>query len=163
MTLVPPPLPELPDLSGGRGFREKHAALIAEARERAAENARLVRAIAEQSALADRNRYGLEVMDALARFMGHQWRLILGLAEAERLFDEARAAARRKDPREAVAHLTAAYESTGKIEQDLQAVFAAVTETFEKAHYPRGRTWTGARSCTCRTTAKITLPRAGRT
>jgi hexosaminidase len=143
MTLSVPELPELPSLGGKSDFREKYAGLITEARARADKNERLVHEIAAQFPLADRNRYNLEVMFALAKYIGHHWRLVLTLADAEQSLEQARAADARSAPEFAAAHLLAAHESTGKIETELASVYATLTAVFEKSCYPRGRSVDG--------------------
>ena len=139
MTLAPPALPELPGLACRGTFQAKYAKLIQTARERAAENERLMESLKAQRALAVRNQYNVEVMQALARYFGHQWRLILGLAGAERSLQDAGAAARRGETRAAAAHLAAAGQAAGKIEEELKSVYTELTAVFEKSCYPRGR------------------------
>jgi hexosaminidase len=138
-------LPEPPSLACRGSFQAKYAKLIKTARERAAENERLMESLKAQRALADRNQYNVDVMQALARYFGHQWRLILGLAGAERSLQDAGAAAKRGETRSAAAHLATACQTVGKIEEEFKSVYAELTVVFERSCYPRGRS-VGGRS-----------------
>lgn len=122
-------------------FSTRNEKRIADARRAAIENGRLVLAIEANFAKADRNRYNLEVFEALARFMGHHWRLIVGLAEAEQALERAKAAA----PADAVGQMVAAHLRVERLRLEGESTFAALQGVFEKSRYPNGRTVNGRR------------------
>ena len=97
MTLSPPALPAMPDLARESSVNEKYGKFIEDASARMPENERLVEALMENLGRVDRNRYNLEVLLSLARFTGHHWRLLNAFAEVERMLDNARDAAQKKN------------------------------------------------------------------
>jgi len=143
-TLSPPALPQLPDLRSPPSFGDRYKKLVAEAPARALENDRLIHALQAQFALAERNQYNLEVFLALARFIGQHWRLLAGLAEAERSLVSAQAAAQKNRPEEAVGHLVAAYNLAGRVREQVLASYRELVAVYEKSRYPKGRS-VGAR------------------
>ena len=145
LTLTPPPLPELPDLKVTPRLAEKYADRFREAPARALENDRLVHALQENFARVERNHYNLEVLLALARFIGQHWRLLGGLAGAERSLAEAAAAAGKKDPARAVGHLVEAHNSIGRLRRRSEEIFAELTAVYEKSRFPKGRSAGGRR------------------
>jgi hypothetical protein len=145
MTLFPPPLPSMPDLALSGSFREKYKKFIEDAKPRAIENDDLILAIQDNFPRVSQNRYNLEVFLSLARFMGHHWDLLLGLADAERSLEQAAAAHASKNPGRAVGLMVAAYNRTGQATQDLKRVFKDLTETFEKSRFPKGQSVGGRR------------------
>jgi hypothetical protein len=142
LTLSPPPLPVLPALKFQPGFNERYAKFLAEARERMLENDRLTLALQANFPRVDRNRYNLEVFLALARFMGHHWRLLAGLAEAEKSLEKASATS---DAATAVGHLVAAHNAVASLRKEGESVFRELTVVFEKSRYPKGRAVGGRR------------------
>lgn len=142
LTLEPPPLPELPDLKVTPRLADKYAERFRLAPARALENDRLAHAIQENFARAERNRYNLEVLLALSRFIGQHWRLLSGMAAAERNLVEASAAA-KKDPARAVGHLVAAHNLIGRLRRQSEQVFAELTAVYEKSRFPKGRSVAG--------------------
>ena len=141
LTLTPPPLPSA-TLQFQPAFASRYAKYLAEARERKVENSRLLHALYENLALADRNRYNLEVFLSLAKFMGHHWRLLEGLAAAERSLVEAQANV-QKDPKEALARLTGAYDIVTQLQKDGERAFFELTAVFEKSRFPKGQSVAG--------------------
>ncbi|MGE5644256.1 MAG: beta-N-acetylhexosaminidase [Acidobacteriota bacterium] len=139
MTLSAPALPSLPDLKVTPVVREKYAQFLAEAKTLAAENDELLIALQSNFALVDRNRYNLEVFLALAKLMGHHWRLLTAMGEAEGALEQAQAEA-AKDSREALVRLKAAQEAIARVRTDGEAVYANLTAVFEKARFPKNRT-----------------------
>ncbi len=139
MTLSSPPLPSLPDLSYSPAFAEKYGKFVAEARSRMLENDQLIHGLQANFPRADRNRYNLEVYLALARFAGHHWRLLNGLAAAEKSLAAAHASAQRKDARQAVGRMVAAYNGVESLRAEGESIFADITTVFEKSRYPKGQ------------------------
>ena len=135
-TLEPPPLPTLPELKLEPRFAKKYASFLAQAEALSLENDQLVHALPANLGRADRNHYNLEVFLALARFIGHHWRLLVGLADAERSLDRARAA---QKPEDAVGRLVAAYRAVGRLARDGSQTFDDLRAVFEKSRHPKGR------------------------
>jgi hypothetical protein len=139
LTLSPPPLPRESDLAFEPKFAAKYAGLVAGAGDRAQESDRLLQAIAANIPRADRNRHNLEVFFALARFMGHHWTLMAGLAEAERSLQRASAASEKEEHAQAVGHMVAAYNTVARLQADGTAHFRHLEQVFEKSRFPKGR------------------------
>jgi hypothetical protein len=139
MTLSAPPLPQGPDLKVQPSLAEKHAKFLAEARPRMLESDQLVHALEGNFARVDRNHYNLEVLLALARFMGHHWRLLEGLCGAENALVGAQAAAAKKNPRQAVGQMVAAHNSIERLEQEGEQFFRELEAVYEKSRFPKGR------------------------
>ncbi|MFB3828277.1 MAG: beta-N-acetylhexosaminidase [Bryobacteraceae bacterium] len=135
MTLAAPALPAMPDLALKPVFGEKYAKFIAEARERIPENERCVLALHDNLGRVDRNHYNLEVYLALANFMGHHWRLLAGLADAEKRLETAR----QSEPRIAVGHMVAAHNAVENLRKQGEEIFAGLTAVYEKSRFPKGR------------------------
>jgi hypothetical protein len=143
LTLTPPPLPRPEDLFYEPNFANRYRARLAEARTRALENDQLRHALAANLLTVERNRYNLEVFLALARFIGHQWKLLAALNEAERSMASAAASSRRKEAGRAVGHLVSAYNTVSRAETEGEAEFQNLTAVFEKDRFPKGRTVNG--------------------
>jgi hypothetical protein len=86
LSLTAPPLPVSADLTAQPVFAKKYVRFLAEARTRMPESDRLIHELQTQLGAAERNRYNIEVFLSIARFAGHHWRLLIGLANAERSF-----------------------------------------------------------------------------
>jgi hexosaminidase len=138
LTLAPP-LPRLPDEKTSVTFREKHARLLGETRPRAEENERLVYTLTAALARVERNRYNVEVLQVLARFIGHHWRLLLGLADAEEMLQAAQTDTSRDKPADAVGRMLAAHDRVQALEREGRQVFSELTLVFEKSRFPKGR------------------------
>ena len=95
----------------------------------------LIHALHDNLGRASRNRYNLEVMLALAHFTGHHWRLLVGLAEAEHLLEQAS----RSKPKEALAQIANVHNRVAALEREGEAAFASLTQTFERSQFPKGR------------------------
>lgn len=145
LTLEAPALPDLPDLKLARRLGEKYAERFREAPARKLENDRLVHALQENFARAERNHYNLEVLLALARFIGGHWRLLEAMAEAERALLQAQSAAARKEPAQAVGHLVAAHNAISRRRHANERIFTELTSVFEKSRFPKGRPVGGRR------------------
>jgi hypothetical protein len=139
LTLAAPPLPQMPDLKIQPLFAEKYQHFLAEARSRMLENDQLILALQSAFARVDRNHYNLEVLLSLTSFIGHHWRLVLDLADAEKSLVEAQAAARKDDAAGAVRHLAGAHNTVDRLQKEIFIVFSELTTVFEKSRYRRGR------------------------
>lgn len=145
MTLSAPPLPALPNLTCEPVIGKKHAGFVAEARARMTENDRLMLALQVNLARVERNRHNLEVFLALARFMGHHWRLLAGLADAEGMCEAAQTAAQTQEPAQAVKHLVSACNTIEELRSEGEQIFAELQTVYEKSRYPKGQS-AGGRS-----------------
>ena len=139
LTLDPPPLPALPDLKLGKRVSEKYAERFREAPSRRLENDRLLHALHENLGRVERNRYNLEVLLSLARFIGGHWRLLEAMAAADRALGQAEVAAAKNDPVRAVGHLVSAHNAITAARQENERVFAELVAVFEKSRFPKGR------------------------
>jgi len=136
-------LPRLPGEKVSSTFRESHARAIAEARRRGEENAALVQTLTGAILRVEQNRYNVEVFQVLARFIGHHWRLLAGLSDAEEMLDAAHADALRNKPAESVGRMLAAYDRVQALEREGREIFRELTAVFEKDRFPKNRTVNG--------------------
>lgn len=143
LTLTPPPLPRAVDLAVTPAFGKQYAKFVAESRQRMVENQRLLQSLAAQMGAVERNRSNLEVFLALARFAGHHFRLLNGLASAELAFVDAAASARTGKAEQAVGQLVAAHNRVARLEAEGAEVFRQLTEVFEKSRFPKGQSVNG--------------------
>jgi hexosaminidase len=139
MTLEAPAKPQPGDLAFQPRFAPKYAKFLAQARVRSAENEQLLHLLAANFLRAERNHYNLEVFTALAKFIGHHWDLVAGLADAERALERASAAAKKNDARRAVGEMVRACNAVEGLEREGAERFAQLTAVFEKSRYPKGR------------------------
>jgi hypothetical protein len=135
-TIMPPPLPEGTDLRFTPAFVERYKGYLAQAKLRSPENDQLVHSLQGKFAGVQRNRYNVEVLLALSQFIGHHWRLLDGLAEAERALAKAAAA---KSPAQALSQLRSARQTVAQLEQEGSESFDRLTAVFAKSQYPKGR------------------------
>jgi hypothetical protein len=140
MTLTPPPLPALPDLTLAGSFTKQYARTLETARERAIEDDRLILAIEDNFPRVERNRYNLEVFLSIARFTAHHWNVLLGLADAERSLERARGAHGDKRYAQAVGNMVAAFQRVEGLNRERQSIFRDLTAVWEKSRYPKGQT-----------------------
>jgi hexosaminidase len=143
MTLSPPPLPEMPFLDFKPFIADQYKDFLQAARSRMLENDQLILGLQANLGRVTRNHYNLEVFLALARFMGHHWRLLDALADAEKSLEEARAAGLKNEHAEAVGHLVAAYNAIGRTREEGVKIFADLRKAYEKSRYPKGRSVDG--------------------
>ncbi len=139
MTLSAPALPQMPDLKVQPVIAEKYKEYLAVARKRMLENDQLMLALQSNLGRVERNHYNLEVLLALAKFMGHHWRLLDTMADAERSVEQARAASEKKEHRRAVGQMVSAYNSIGRVRREGVQTFEELTAVFERSQYPKGR------------------------
>jgi hypothetical protein len=137
-TLSAPPLSKMPDLMVEPFFADKYEKFLAEARSRMLENDQLLLALQSNLGRVDRNRYNLEVLLALTRFVGHHWRLLDGLASAEESLAQAEGAERRR-PERAMGHMVAAYNTVDRIRKEGLKTFSDLRKVYAKSRYPKGR------------------------
>ena len=144
LTLELPPLPAMPELAADTAaFSKKYEESLSGARDNGRENDRLQLLLASEFGQVDYNSYNLEVFRALARFMGHHWDLLQGLAAVEHSLANAGASARQHKPAAAVGNLVAAHNRVNRLRKDGEQIFADLRAVFEKSRYPKGRTVDG--------------------
>lgn len=139
LTLSAPPLPALPDLKVEPVIEGRYAKFVAEARSRMLENDQLILGLQANIGRAERNRHNLEVFAALAKFMGHHWRLLNSMESAERSLLAARKSAASENAARAVNQLVTAYNTIERVHREGELAFADLTAVFEKTRYPKGR------------------------
>ncbi len=128
LTLTPP-APRL----GDSGFREHYRRILDPLPQRTLENDRLMHALAEAFGQADRNAYNLEVLQSLARFIGHHWRLLDALATAEKRLEEAS----RSKPERAVGLMVAAHNGVASAQKEGGRTFSELKAVYEKSRLPK--------------------------
>jgi hexosaminidase len=139
MTLAKPLINDLPDWFPEPFWADRYKMWISEARQRSAENRQLQELIQTNLRAAERNRYNLEVLLVLTRFIQHHWQLLLDLEQAENTLREAQALASDDKYSDAVARMRAAYDTVDKIQKERAATYSDLKTVFEKSRYPKGR------------------------
>lgn len=137
LSLAPPPLPS-PDLAFKPAFSARYREWVAGAGAKSMQNAALQEALAAKMLSVERNRYNLEVLLVLTRFAGHHWKLLSGLAAAERALEAASANAKDARHAQAVGRLVDAYNRVAAVEEDGAEVWRDVQTVFEKSRLPKG-------------------------
>lgn len=145
MTLATPLINDLPDWFPDPFWSERHSMWLSKARTLTAENQRLQQRIHTNIRLAARNRYNLEVLLALARFIDHHWQLLLGLEQAEKALKQAQELASDDEHTKAVACLKDAYTIVDRIQKKRLATYGEVKTVFEKSRFPKGQSVSGRR------------------
>ncbi len=139
MTLATPLVNDLPDWFPDPFWSDRYRMWLTEARQKQAENRRLQEAIQTNIRLAERNRYNLQVLLSLARFIDHHWELLLGLEQAENTLREAQALASDDKYADAVARLKAAYDIVDRIQKERASSYNDLKTVFEKSRFPKGQ------------------------
>lgn len=145
MTLATPLINDLPDWFPDPFWSDRYSMWLREARTMTAENQQLQQQIHTNIRLAARNRYNLEVLLALARFIDHHWQLLLGLEQAESALKQAQQLAGDDEHANAVARLKDAYGIVDRIQKQRLATFNELKAVFEKSRYPKGQSVNGRR------------------
>lgn len=137
LTLAMPAIPKSTDVKFESEFSAKYTQKIAQVRELAIENEKLILAIEENIGRVDRNVYNLEVLRSLSRFIGHQWRLVGDLSNAEGRLVRAWSAMKKNDASEAVGQMVAAHGIVDRIRTDRLHLLQELTTVFERSRYPK--------------------------
>jgi hexosaminidase len=138
-TLPAPALPSLPTLHFTPVYVGRYAALVDKARRMAFENDILSHRIEENILKADRNRYNLEVLLALAELTEHHDRMLLGMGRIEAKLEAAYKASETSDAREALSQLVAAYSQGRSIVEERASTLKHLKSVWEKSQFPKGR------------------------
>ncbi len=138
LTLPAPALPDAVTLAVQPRYAARTRPYLADAAGWRIENDQLQHALLDNMLRADRNRYNLEVFHALARFVGHHWRLLAAMTGAERALQRAEENARRGDPAQAASHLVEAHNLIARVQEDGEAVWTNLRTVFEKSRWPKG-------------------------
>jgi hypothetical protein len=139
-TMVPPSPPMMPNdtaVSMVPRFSTRYAGALAEASERLRQNDRLLARLQANMPRARRNRYNLEVLLSLARYVRQFIEMILSVAEAEEQLHQAALAGKGADDRKAVHGLVAARETVQGALGDLYVMFERLKATWEKSRLPK--------------------------
>ena len=143
LSLTAPPLPAPANLTVQPAFGRKYERFVGEARARIAENDRLMHRLQLQLGAVERNRYNIEVFLSLAQFAGHHFRLVAGLASAERSFNAAADSARKLKYEEAVGQLVEAHSRISRLDAQGAEAFKQLTAVFERSRFPNGQSARG--------------------
>jgi hypothetical protein len=137
LTLLPPALPRMPDLTVEPVYRTRYAALAAEAAARRLESDRLLADLCHARREVGRNRYNLEVFHSVADLVRHFIETIQAVGRAEEWLAEAAAADRARDRRRALAWLCNARHMVGGAMGRGRETYANLVKVWEKDRYPR--------------------------
>lgn len=143
LTLPAPALPDPLTLAVQPRYTVRSRDFLEGAVARRIENDRLRHDLMENILLADRNRYNLEVFDALARLVGHHWRLLAAMADAERALQRAEDDARAGRQEAAVTRLVEAQNGMARVQEDAEGVWTNIRTVFEESRWPKGRSVDG--------------------
>jgi len=142
-TLVPPALPNPDDLSIAPVFRVRYANALGEARQRLADNDRLLLRLQQNLSRVRRNRYNLEVYLSVGYLQRHFIEMLLGVAEAEDLLVSAAEAAGEAKPERAVNLMVDARDKVQAIIDGLYDTYGRVKTVWEKSRFEKGRSVDG--------------------
>jgi hypothetical protein len=141
--MVPPALPNPPDLSVVPAFRPRYARAIAEVPEQIAANDRLLMHLHINLTRVRRNRHNLEVYLSIAYYLRHFLYTVLATAAAEDLLVEAAGAAAQDKKVKALRLLMDAAAKVQPMNEDLYVTFENLRSVWEKSRYPKGRSVNG--------------------
>jgi hypothetical protein len=139
-------LPSVPDpdnLDNRPHFRRTYGQLLTEAAAMKDVLGRAREILAENLGRTNRNRYSLEVFLSVAAIFGDFIAMLEALAEAETRLDAAREHVGNVKFKQAGAELDAAVELVRGYVADREEMFKALTATWEKGRYPKGRSVDG--------------------
>ena len=137
MTLLPPALPELPDLAFTPAFSARYADLLAQVPQMFLENDRLTSRLHAAIARASRNQYNLEVFLSLAAFTRRHLEMLQAVARAEELLAQAAGAAAEGNPSQAIGLMLAARQAVDELVEGTCRTYRQLEEVWEKSRYPR--------------------------
>lgn len=141
ITMIPPAEPSLPNdtaITVKKDFARRYRDVIKELPRRLDENRRLLDRLMENEKNATRNRYNLQVLISIARYIRFFEELVGGIADAEDLLHCAAKAGKSGDP-DAV--LSRMIEARGKIVPLLDAMPLLLEDTrrvWEQSRLPKG-------------------------
>ncbi|GAF82637.1 unnamed protein product, partial [marine sediment metagenome] len=142
-TIALPHLPELPTLDNRPFFVKCYSELLRSAGQQEKRLERLLHLLMDNMGRASRNRYNLEVLVSLARFLEHHVRLLRALAMAETMLDEARTALGQARFKEAESHLRSAGDALKDVADDRERMYDNLRTTWERSRYPKGQSVNG--------------------
>ena len=116
-------------------FANSHRAFLVQAQARPGKHW-LSHAIQEHFGRAAENQYNLEVLLALTQYIDLHWRLIIGLAQMERLLEMARPSAHSK-PKEALVQLSDAYKLSVSLESEVCSRFGSSVMSLRRDDFPK--------------------------
>ncbi len=142
-TLSLPRIPDPENLDNQPFFRERYAALLAEAAEMREVLGRLTDMLMENIGRARRNRYSLEVFSSVAALVGDFLKMLDVLAGLEEKLDAARKDVGNVNYEAARAKMAEAAAAARNYVADREETFAEFTATWEKSRCPKGQSVDG--------------------
>jgi len=137
LSLSPPALPKLPDLTMQDGFRTRYAKLLAEVPGKLRVNRALAARLHANVGKARRNRYNLEVFCSLAGFERGLLDLLSAVAAAEEWLTQAPRVAKAGKHDQAVALMARAHGRVAAALAAQRRAYRSMVAVWEKARYPR--------------------------
>jgi len=137
LSLSPPALPKLPDLTMQDGFRTRYAKLLAEVPAKLRANRRLAARLHANISKARRNRHNLEVFCSLVYFERGFLNLLDAVAAAEELLTQAQRVAKAGKPDRAVAMLARAHGRVSAAMRGQRRTYRDMVAVWEKGRYRR--------------------------
>jgi hypothetical protein len=137
ITLIPPSVPQLPDLKSEPLFSEQYADSIKEAHEMLKHNEWVIGKLYENTGRAEQNVYNLEVLLSLAFFQKNFMKTMITLGQAEEILVQASAAHREGNMETAVSKMTDARNRVNKCIEDLYEIYSRMKNTWEKSMLPK--------------------------
>jgi hypothetical protein len=135
-TLPLPPTPEK-DLSYDSEWAEKNAQRLRLVDESTVANQELVGLLLENVRRAEHNRYNLEVFLSIARLFEQNLHMLRSIASMDQSLKSASDAARRNNPKQAVAAVDRALQLAALIYLERNRALRDATETWYKTWFPR--------------------------
>lgn len=136
-TLPLPPVPALPDLAVGPGWKQANDRRLQLVLFYLIDNGELIDLLRLNLKRARHHHYNLEVFLSIAQLCGHNLRLILDLGRIYGVLTAAHEAAARHRPEAAIQHLDRALDIAQNIRQDRNTVLSQAIATWYKTWHPR--------------------------
>jgi len=137
MTLLPPGLPKLPELSYEPTFSHRYRPLLDRVPRMLADSDRLLGRLHRNVAAVERNAYNLEVLLSLAEFTRRHLEMLAAVAAAEDQLAQASRAAAEGNAGRATGLMVAARRTVGSAIDGVQETFARLEAVWEKSRRPR--------------------------
>ena len=131
-----PPAPAA-DLKYDSTWSRDNARRLQLAAEFLPDNDQLLTLLRQNLKQADYNRYNLEVFLSVAQVLRHNLTMLAALGRMDALLGEARDAAAKDQPRQAVAAVDQALTAAREIHVERNSALHGVTQTWYKSWYPR--------------------------
>ncbi len=145
LTMQPPALPFSVDevLISSTRFSNRYARILELALPTRKNLNWAIRTLQGKLNRSTRNRYNLEVMLSVAYFEKHFVDMVLGLEQVEQTLHEASTALAQERNQHTLSLLVRAHDEVNAILTDQDKMWAGLKTTWEKSHYPKGRSVDG--------------------